>query len=271
MIESEDYTLFDGDDPRDDDLSGSFAPRLYLNFRTGDCNFTRGRIGGFDIGKDSIGGNSGGGRAMTLTKRNIQFTDGGSRKLSAGVTDEALNLKYLLRLDDTSAQGGTPYVNPNIGAFFNVSGNTDGNFAFAGVGSGALNGYVAGYKVNYVALSNAGQTRRVDFMEGNYVKVVCMASGCKLELPSWDGMVKALGLVTDRPAFAVRLTIVNDDSSTNLVSVVGGDENAGMRDGELPRIVSGGNGIDSFNLTRGETVVLTLISHGLDWKAYKGG
>ena len=267
LIESEDYTLFDGDDPRDDDLSGSFAPRLYLNFRTGDCNFTRGRIGGFDIGKDSIGGNSGGGRAMTLTKRNIQFTDGGSRKLSAGVTDEALNLKYLLRLDDTSAQGGTPFVNPNIGAFFNVSGNTDGNFAFAGVGSGALNGYVAGYKVNEIRPVDENSVSDIDYLNGDKVFVTALFAGQKIFLPTRDNMSKALFLTNENTPFAVPITVISHCSYETFRLV--GNKGAAEGNDEYPLLFRGSDTELSFiEISPGDAVTLMLVFDKARYYAY---
>jgi len=124
-------------------------------------------------------------------------------------TWHSLGQPMLVRLVDT----GEEYL-PKWGIVFDIRNSYSANLAFAGTGSGALNGFVDGYKFKKVTVDQANKIYDVGMRDSNRLIVNCTASNAGISLPRLTSVREALSIGSSTP-FAVRLTITSDLGSND--------------------------------------------------------
>ena len=124
-------------------------------------------------------------------------------------TWHSLGQPMLVRLVDT----GEEYL-PKWGIVFDIRNSDSANLAFAGTGSGALNGFVDGYKFKKVTVDQANTICDVGMRDSNRLIVNCTASNAGISLPKLTSVREALSIGNSTP-FAVRLTIISDLGSND--------------------------------------------------------
>ena len=124
-------------------------------------------------------------------------------------TWHSLGQPMLVRLVDT----GEEYL-PKWGIVFDIRNSYSANLAFAGTGSGALNGFVDGYKFKKVTVDQANKIYDVGMRDSNRLIVNCTASNAGISLPKLTSVREALSIDSSTP-FAVRLTITSDLGSND--------------------------------------------------------
>lgn len=124
-------------------------------------------------------------------------------------TWHSLGQPMLVRLVDT----GEEYL-PKWGIVFDIRNSYSANLAFAGTGSGALNGFIDGYKFKKVSVSQANMIYDVGMRDSNRLIVNCTASNAGISLPRLTSVREALNIGNSTP-FAVRLTIISDLGSND--------------------------------------------------------
>ena len=133
-------------------------------------------------------------------------------------TWHSLGQPMLVRLVDT----GEEYL-PKWGIVFDIRNSYSANLAFAGTGSGALNGFVDGYKFKKVTVDQANKIYDVGMRDSNRLIVNCTASNAGISLPRLTSVREALSIGSSTP-FAVRLTIISDLGSNDF-SIYGRNTN----------------------------------------------
>ena len=133
-------------------------------------------------------------------------------------TWHSLGQPMLVRLVDT----GEEYL-PKWGIVFDIRNSYSANLAFAGTGSGALNGFVDGYKFKKVTVDQANKIYDVGMRDSNRLIVNCTASNAGISLPKLTSVREALSIGSSTP-FAVRLTIISDLGSNDF-SIYGRNTN----------------------------------------------
>ena len=124
-------------------------------------------------------------------------------------TWHSLGQPMLCRLVDT----GEDFL-PKWGIVFDIRNSYSANLAFAGTGSGALNGFIDGYKFKKVAVSLASMIYDVGMMDSNRIIVSCTARNAGIALPRLTSVRDALSIGNSTP-FAVRLIVTADLGSEN--------------------------------------------------------
>ena len=124
-------------------------------------------------------------------------------------TWHSLGQPMLCRLVDT----GEDFL-PKWGIVFDIRNSYSANLAFAGTGSGALNGFIDGYKFKKVAVSQASMIYDVGMMDSNRIIVSCTARNAGIALPRLTSVRDALSIGNSTP-FAVRLIVTADLGSEN--------------------------------------------------------
>lgn len=136
-------------------------------------------------------------------------------------TWHSLGQPMLARLVDTA----TDYTDsngkkwgflPKYGIIFDIENSMSGNFAFAGKGSGALNGFVDGFRFDKVKVDKANTIYDVEIKDSNRLIVACAVSNAGIALPHLPAMRSALGIGQDTP-FAFRLIITSDLGASDFV------------------------------------------------------
>ena len=129
-------------------------------------------------------------------------------------TWHSLGQPMLTRLVDTA----TDYTDsngkkwgflPKYGIIFDIENSMSGNFAFAGKGSGALNGFVDGFRFDKVKVDKANTIYDVEIKDSNRLIVACTAGNSGIALPRLPAMRSTLGIGQNTP-FAFRLTVSSD-------------------------------------------------------------
>ena len=189
----------------------------------GQINAQSGFVGGFVISNDHIGVGSvtyeedehgdlqpvihDDTNGLFLYDEMIGF-NGNNRQAIFG-TWHSLGQPMLVRLVDT----GEEYL-PKWGIVFDIRNSRSANLAFAGTGSGALNGFIDGYKFKKVTVDQANTICDVGMRDSNRLIVNCTASNAGISLPELTSVREALSIGNSTP-FAVRLTIISDLGSND--------------------------------------------------------
>lgn len=248
----------------------------------GYINAADGYIGGFSISGNHIGVNSvsyvtgeDGSEQMVVTDDHyglflydhmigFNATD---RQAVFG-TWSTLGQNMLVRLVDTATPfeyGGEQIdLLPKYGIAFDIRNSDSANLAFAGNGSGGLNGFVDGYKFNNVKIEEANTIYDVKVRDSNRLIVSCVVSNSGIALPRLSSVRTALSLGKSRP-FAFRLTITSDLGSGSFV-IYGRNKNKNSK-GEMPwnqedyPLFTNWNGgrMDSLEMGQGDTVEVLLV------------
>lgn len=195
----------------------------------GQVNAQSGYIGGFVIANDHIGVGS-----VTYEKDeegNLQpvihdDTNGlflydsmigfnATNRQAIFGTWHSLGQPMLCRLVDT----GEDFL-PKWGIVFDIRNSYSANLAFAGTGSGALNGFIDGYRFKKVTVDQANMIYDVGMRDSNRIIVSCTADNAGISLPRLTSVRDALSIDSSTP-FAVRLTITSDLGSNNFPSTEG--------------------------------------------------
>ena len=189
----------------------------------GQINAQSGFVGGFVIGNDHIGVGSvtyeedehgdlqpvihDDTNGLFLYDNMIGF-NANNRQAIFG-TWHSLGQPMLCRIMDT----GTDLL-PKWGIVFDIRNSYSANLAFAGTGSGALNGFIDGFKFKKVSVSQANMIYDVALKDSNRIIVNCTVSNAGISLPRLSSVREALSIGNSTP-FAVRLIVTSDLGSSN--------------------------------------------------------
>lgn len=184
-------------------------------------------------------------------------------------TWHSLGQPMLTRLVDTA----TDYTDsngkkwgflPKYGIIFDIENSMSGNFAFAGKGSGALNGFVDGFRFDKVKVDKANTIYDVEIKDSNRLIVACAVSNSGIALPRLPAMRSTLGIGQDTP-FAFRLTVTSDLGAGDFV-IFGRNKNKNSKqetpwDKEDYPLLTTWNGEQWGDMTmgQGDTVELLLV------------
>ena len=199
-------------------VNGTFRGHVYAE---------GGAIGGFSIGNGHIGGadviyNEDGTIEVKDTENGlflyddmIGFNDKGRQAIFG--TWNNYGQPMLCRLVDTATDYNFDFgISPKYGIVFDIENSMDGNFAFAGKGSGVLNGAMDGYAYKKIALDQANTVfvGYMDLQAANRFIVKATQSSTVVALPKIWQVRDGLAIGKDTP-FCMRITIIADIGSSN--------------------------------------------------------
>ena len=199
-------------------VNGTFRGNVYAE---------GGTIGGFSIGNRHIGGadvtyNDDGTIEVKDTENGLFLYDdmiGFNDKDRQAIigTWNSLGQPMLCRLVDTATEYGFDVgLLPKYGIVFNIQNSVSGNFAFAGRGSGVLNGTMDGYSYKKITLDKANTVfvGYMDLQAANRFIVKATQSSAVVALPKIGQVRDGLAIGKDTP-FCMRITIIADIGSSN--------------------------------------------------------
>lgn len=199
-------------------VNGTFRGNVYAD---------GGAIGGFSIGNGHIGGadviyNEDGTIEVKDTENGlflyddmIGFNDKGRQAIFG--TWNNYGQPMLCRLVDTATDYNFDFgISPKYGIVFDIENSMNGNFAFAGKGSGVLNGAMDGYAYKKIALDKANTVfvGYMDLQAANRFIVKATQSSTVVALPKIWQVRDGLAIGKDTP-FCMRITIIADIGSSN--------------------------------------------------------
>lgn len=199
-------------------VNGTFRGHVYAE---------GGAIGGFSIGNGHIGGadviyNEDGTIEVKNTENGlflyddmIGFNDKGRQAIFG--TWNNYGQPMLCRLVDTATDYNFDFgISPKYGIVFDIENSMNGNFAFAGKGSGVLNGAMDGYAYKKIALDKANTVfvGYMDLQAANRFIVKATQSSAVVALPKIGQVRDGLAIGKDTP-FCMRITIIADIGSSN--------------------------------------------------------
>lgn len=199
-------------------VNGTFRGHVYAE---------GGAIGGFSIGNGHIGGadviyNEDGTIEVKDTENGlflyddmIGFNDKGRQAIFG--TWNNYGQPMLCRLVDTATDYNFDFgISPKYGIVFDIENSMNGNFAFAGKGSGVLNGAMDGYAYKKIALDQANTVfvGYMDLQAANRFIVKATQSSTVVALPKIWQVRDGLAIGKDTP-FCMRITIIADIGSSN--------------------------------------------------------
>lgn len=199
-------------------VNGTFRGHVYAE---------GGAIGGFSIGDGHIGGadviyNEDGTIEVKDTENGlflyddmIGFNDKGRQAIFG--TWNNYGQPMLCRLVDTATDYNFDFgISPKYGIVFDIENSMNGNFAFAGKGSGVLNGAMDGYAYKKIALDKANTVfvGYMDLQAANRFIVKATQSSAVVALPKIGQVRDGLTIGKDTP-FCMRITIIADIGSSN--------------------------------------------------------
>ena len=199
-------------------VNGTFRGHVYAE---------GGAIGGFSIGHGHIGGadviyNEDGTIEVKDTENGlflyddmIGFNDKGRQAIFG--TWNNYGQPMLCRLVDTATDYNFDFgISPKYGIVFDIENSMNGNFAFAGKGSGVLNGAMDGYAYKKIALDKANTVfvGYMDLQAANRFIVKATQSSTVVALPKIWQVRDGLAIGKDTP-FCMRITIIADIGSSN--------------------------------------------------------
>lgn len=186
-----------------------------------------GTIGGFSISQGHIGAanvnykedgtievnetNNG----LFLYDSMIGFNDQNRQAIFG--TWNSLGQPMLCRLVDTAKEMNFDFgLNPKYGIVFDIENSINGNFAFAGKGSGVLNGVMDGYSYKKITLDadNTVFSGYMDLQTANRFLVKATKSKTIVALPNISQVRNGLAIGKNTP-FCMRMTIIADLGSNN--------------------------------------------------------
>lgn len=199
-------------------VNGTFRGNVYAE---------GGTIGGFSIGNRHIGGadvtyNDDGTIEVKDTENGLFLYDdmiGFNDKDRQAIigTWNSLGQPMLCRLVDTATEYGFDVgLLPKYGIVFNIQNSVSGNFAFAGRGSGVLNGTMDGYSYKKITLDKANTVfvGYMDLQAANRFIVKATQSSAVVALPKIGQVRDGLAIGKNTP-FCMRITIIADIGSSN--------------------------------------------------------
>lgn len=199
-------------------VNGTFRGHVYAE---------GGAIGGFSIGNGHIGGadviyNEDGTievkdteNGLFLYDNMIGFNDKGRQAIFG--TWNNYGQPMLCRLVDTATDYNFDFgISPKYGIVFDIENSMNGNFAFAGKGSGVLNGAMDGYAYKKIALDKANTVfvGYMDLQAANRFIVKATQSSAVVALPKIGQVRDGLAIGKNTP-FCMRITIIADIGSSN--------------------------------------------------------
>lgn len=199
-------------------VNGTFRGHVYAE---------GGAIGGFSIGNGHIGGadviyNEDGTIEVKDTENGlflyddmIGFNDKGRQAIFG--TWNNYGQPMLCRLVDTATDYNFDFgISPKYGIVFDIENSMNGNFAFAGKGSGVLNGAMDGYSYKKIALDKANTVfvGYMDLQAANRFIVKATQSSAVVALPKIGQVRDGLAIGKNTP-FCMRITIIADIGSSN--------------------------------------------------------
>lgn len=199
-------------------VNGTFRGHVYAE---------GGAIGGFSIGNGHIGGadviyNEDGTIEVKDTENGlflyddmIGFNDKGRQAIFG--TWNNYGQPMLCRLVDTATDYNFDFgISPKYGIVFDIENSMNGNFAFAGKGSGVLNGAMDGYAYKKIALDKANTVfvGYMDLQAANRFIVKATQGSTVVALPKIEQVRDGLAIGKDTP-FCMRITIIADIGSSN--------------------------------------------------------
>lgn len=199
-------------------VNGTFRGHVYAE---------GGAIGGFSIGNGHIGGadviyNEDGTIEVKDTENGlflyddmIGFNDKGRQAIFG--TWNNYGQPMLCRLVDTATDYNFDFgISPKYGIVFDIENSMNGNFAFAGKGSGVLNGAMDGYAYKKIALDKANTVfvGYMDLQAANRFIVKATQSSAVVALPKIWQVRDGLAIGKNTP-FCMRITIIADIGSSN--------------------------------------------------------
>ena len=199
-------------------VNGTFRGHVYAE---------GGAIGGFSIGNGHIGGadviyNEDGTIEVKDTENGlflyddmIGFNDKGRQAIFG--TWNNYGQPMLCRLVDTATDYNFDFgISPKYGIVFDIENSMNGNFAFAGKGSGVLNGAMDGYAYKKIALDQANTVfvGYMDLQAANRFIVKATQGSTVVALPKIEQVRDGLAIGKNTP-FCMRITIIADIGSSN--------------------------------------------------------
>lgn len=199
-------------------VNGTFRGHVYAE---------GGAIGGFSIGNGHIGGadviyNEDGTIEVKDTENGlflyddmIGFNDKGRQAIFG--TWNNYGQPMLCRLVDTATDYNFDFgIFPKYGIVFDIENSMNGNFAFAGKGSGVLNGAMDGYAYKKIALDKANTVfvGYMDLQAANRFIVKATQGSTVVALPKIEQVRDGLAIGKNTP-FCMRITIIADIGSSN--------------------------------------------------------
>lgn len=199
-------------------VNGTFRGHVYAE---------GGSIGGFSIGNGHIGGadviyNEDGTIEVKDTENGlflyndmIGFNDKGRQSIF-GIWNN-YGQPMLCRLVDTATDYNFDFgISPKYGIVFDIENSMNGNFAFAGKGSGVLNGAMDGYAYKKIALDKANTVfvGYMDLQAANRFIVKATQDSTVVALPKIEQVRDGLAIGKNTP-FCMRITIIADIGSSN--------------------------------------------------------
>lgn len=199
-------------------VNGTFRGHVYAE---------GGAIGGFSIGNGHIGGadviyNEDGTIEVKDTENGLFLYDdmiGFNNKGRQAIfgTWNNYGQPMLCRLVDTATDYNFDFgIFPKYGIVFDIENSMNGNFAFAGKGSGVLNGAMDGYAYKKIALDQANTVfvGYMDLQAANRFIVKATQSSTVVALPKIWQVRDGLAIGKNTP-FCMRITIIADIGSSN--------------------------------------------------------
>lgn len=199
-------------------VNGTFRGNVYAE---------GGAIGGFSIGHGHIGGadviyNKDGTIEVKDTENGlflyddmIGFNDKGRQAIFG--TWNNYGQPMLCRLVDTATDYNFDFgISPKYGIVFDIENSMNGNFAFAGKGSGVLNGTMDGYAYKKIVLDKANTVfvGYMDLQKANRFLVKATQGSTVVALPKIGQVRDGLAIGKNTP-FCMRITIIADIGSSN--------------------------------------------------------
>lgn len=199
-------------------VNGTFRGHVYAE---------GGAIGGFSIGNGHIGGadviyNEDGTIEVKDTENGlflyddmIGFNDKGRQAIFG--TWNNYGQPMLCRLVDTATDYNFDFgISPKYGIVFDIENSMNGNFAFAGKGSGVLNGAMDGYAYKKITLDKANTVfvGYMDLQAANRFIVKATQGSTVVALPKIEQVRDGLAIGKNTP-FCMRITIIADIGSSD--------------------------------------------------------
>lgn len=249
-------------------VNGTFRGHVYAE---------GGAIGGFSIGNGHIGGadviyNEDGTIEVKDTENGlflyddmIGFNDKGRQAIFG--TWNNYGQPMLCRLVDTATDYNFDFgIFPKYGIVFDIENSMNGNFAFAGKGSGVLNGAMDGYAYKKIALDKANTVfvGYMDLQAATRFIVKATQDSAVVALPKIGQVRNGLAIGKNTP-FCMRITIIADIGSSNYqvcgrYSQQDSKKEYPWNTEELPVMVDWDGGhYETLNMGKGDTLEVLLV------------
>lgn len=249
-------------------VNGTFRGNVYAD---------GGAIGGFSIGHGHIGGadviyNEDGTIEVKDTENGlflyddmIGFNDKGRQAIFG--TWNNYGQPMLCRLVDTATDYNFDFgISPKYGIVFDIENSMNGNFAFAGKGSGVLNGAMDGYAYKKITLDKANTVfvGYMDLQAANRFIVKATQGSAVVALPKIEQVRDGLAIGKNTP-FCMRITIIADIGSSNYkvcgrYSQQDSQKEYPWNTEELPVMVHWNGGhYETLDMGKGDTLEVLLV------------